>query len=782
MDVRSACRLPVESLLWRPSADSWALTVVCKATFSWSGSELELAEHQEPPTPADLHWDGDEARSLRAASDLVPIKPRVDVVLVGSAFAPGAAPVQRLSARLAVGALDKTIEIVGDPRPERGNQPGAEWGSFVEMPLVYERASGSSTANPVGAGLDAAGGDGSGRQATLYLQHSSLATAAQPAGAAFGPIAPSWPLRRHKLGPHAGSWQLSDLRTQPIPAELDLGFFNHAPPDQQLDRLPDGARVVLENLDREAPLIELRLPMLRPWLTVERQGSFVDEATAEELPTMRCDTLTIDTDRSVMTLVWRTQIALERADESGRVLVSLDPLGTSLVAQSARRRSVPPPPVSTGLPFRRPGPPASAPTPPSGRATPPPAVPPPAVPQPVVPPPAVAQPVVPPPAVPRAVPVSAPTATAVPAPVAPPVAAPSVPPPPAQSVASPVGSAWSPPRASYRPPVEPLVERGASPWVPPEQRGTDGTYAQTIGQQVAGPVESPKPVPAPSSEPAPQPRKLAALERGEVLQLTWFDPVVLPRVRRNAEYAELLAALEHRAREPQLEDAFPDETPASVEDRRDLFEVLARAPALGDDRWAAALASATLVGGRYVPPIVLVAGELALSFDELATLRSTVSIATPLIGADEALKRAVQDARDFLALPDLLSPASVVEGFTSRIVEAFRKLKRGLPASYLESHAERAVLERRLYQKRELHGAPHLRAALYLGGTTRPVPAYLPELLSTKLPLYPRFRVRLLAELHLSEDPLDAHEASLRVVALGRVLSLAQEASGPLPR
>jgi len=300
---------------------------------------------------------------------------------------------------------------------------------------------------------------------------------------------------------------------------------------------------------------------------------------------------------------------------------------------------------------------------------------------------------------------------------------------------------------------------------------------------VAGPAEPAKAAALPASpELGPQPRKAAPLERGEVLQLLWFEPEAVPRARRIPEHAELLAALEHRAREPQLDDASVGKEPAEVEDRRDVFEILARAPALSDERWAAALASATLVGGRYVPPVVLVAGELALAFDELATLRSTVSIATPLVGADEALKRAVQDARDFLALPDLLSPASVVEGFTSRIVDAFRKLKRALPATYLETHAERAVLERRLYQKRELYGASHLRAALHLAGSTRPVPAYLPDALAPKLPLYPRFRVRLLAELHLSEDPLDAHEASLRVVALGRVASLAQDGTGAQPR
>lgn len=765
MDVHSACRLPVASLLWRPSADAWALTVVCKATFTWSGSTLSLAEHQEPPTPADLHWDDDERRSLRAASDLVPIKPRVDVVLVGHAYAPDAAPVSRLSARLAVGAIDKTIELVGGPNAGRSSQPGSDEGTFTEMPLVYERALGSSAANPVGVMPDAQ--EPGARQANLYLQHSALASAASPASASFGPVASSWPERRRKLGAQAASWSAAELCARSLPADLDLSYFNHAPTDQQLDHLPDGARVVLEHLDRDAPLLELSLPPLRPWLTVEREGSLVDEATAEELPSMRCDTLTIDTDRSMMTLVWRAQVALERPDEAGRAIVSLDPLGTSLVAQAARRRSMPAPPASTwpkadatGLPFRKPSgaePAAAAPASRSWPSRPPPAS----------------------TAGPASVPVPVPPAVPVAVPAAAPVAVPAAVPP----AATPVAPPWVAPRASYRPPAEPSVELRASPWVPPEQRSAEGALAQTIGQQVAGPPEPVKAkAPSISPEAGSQPRKAAPLERGEVLQLLWFESEAVPRARRVPEHAELLAALEHRAREPELEDAYTSKEPADVEDRRDVFEILARAPALGDERWAAALASATLVGGRYVPPIVLVAGELALCFDELATLRSTVSIATPLIGADEALKRAVQDARDFLALPDLLSPASVVEGFTARIVDAFRKLKRALPASYLEGHAERAVLERRLYQKRELYGANHLRAALHFAGSTRPVPAYLPEALAPKLPLYPRFRARLLAELHLSEDPLDAHEASLRVVALGRIVSLAQDAQSASPR
>lgn len=88
MDVISYCPLPVASLVWRPRAGSWALTVVAKATFTLEPGESPLAEEQELPFEDDIHWDDDERRSLAAASDLAPYKGRADVIVVGSAHAP----------------------------------------------------------------------------------------------------------------------------------------------------------------------------------------------------------------------------------------------------------------------------------------------------------------------------------------------------------------------------------------------------------------------------------------------------------------------------------------------------------------------------------------------------------------------------------------------------------------------------------------------------------------------------------------------------------------------
>jgi hypothetical protein len=154
----------------------------------------------------------------------------------------------------------------------------------------------------------------------------------------------------------------------------------------------------------------------------------------------------------------------------------------------------------------------------------------------------------------------------------------------------------------------------------------------------------------------------------------------------------------------------------------------------------------------------------------METLKATVTTASPLAAGDELLKSAVHDAREFLAMPDMLSPPGVTESFTSRIEDAFRKGKRAVSATYLETQTERVLLEKRHYQKREVFGAAHLRALLQVGGSSRLVPAYLPEEIAKKLPMFVRFRARMIAEVHLQKDQYETHTAALRVMVMGRVM------------
>ena len=104
--------------------------------------------------------------------------------------------------------------------------------------------------------------------------------------------------------------------------------------------------------------------------------------------------------------------------------------------------------------------------------------------------------------------------------------------------------------------------------------------------------------------------------------------------------------------------------------------------------------------------------------------------------------------------------------------DAFAQGNRMLPPSYLDSHTERMLLEQRHYQKRTVFGEPWIRSVLVPQGSSSPMPAYLPESLTKKLPMFQRFKARIVAEAHMQQDEYENHPAALKVVALGRVVSL----------
>ncbi|WP_044250029.1 DUF2169 domain-containing protein, partial [Chondromyces apiculatus] len=155
MDVVSACALPVSARVWPTLRSGWTLTVVCKATYLLSPVESTLLPTQEAPTEEDTTWDDDPSRSLSASTDILPFKPRADIVLVGSAYAPGKTPARSFVTRLLVGDLDKSIEVhAGRAWTQDGHL--REGPRVTKVPLRYERAAGGpDTWNPVGVRRDA---------------------------------------------------------------------------------------------------------------------------------------------------------------------------------------------------------------------------------------------------------------------------------------------------------------------------------------------------------------------------------------------------------------------------------------------------------------------------------------------------------------------------------------------------------------------------------------------------------------------------------------------------
>jgi hypothetical protein len=320
MDVVSVCPLRVASILWQPQRGGVALTVVAKATFRLQQHEARLAQEQEYPNDDDNFWNDDPARSLSSPTDLVPFKARPDVMLVGHAFAPRNQPVRSLVARITIGDVDKAIEVTCDRTLGHDGQI-REAARFSKMPLRYERAGGGpDTMNPVGvrsdARPDAYGGVALPNLLPAGAQINALADLFVPVG--FGPIAPAWPSRWQKLGRHQARFAASPWNTSPLPEDLDPSYFNAAPEDQRPSEIRDNERLVLENLHPEQPRLVTNLPGLRPAAFAEMPGR------APQRLHMECDTLWIDTDRSLCTLTWRGQIVLETQGQQGRVVVAME--------------------------------------------------------------------------------------------------------------------------------------------------------------------------------------------------------------------------------------------------------------------------------------------------------------------------------------------------------------------------------------------------------------------------------------------------------------------------
>lgn len=861
MEVVSQSPLPVAAQLWQSRPGSWVLTFVTKATFDLQPGKAQLAATQEPIHEQDRHWDDDPTSSVYAPSDLAPLKSRADVLLVGSAYAPKGQSVRSLFARLIIGELDKSVEVHLD-RTFGPDGSLLEGSRFARMPLAYECAAGGpDTTNPIGVRLDVR--DGLGRIKLPNLQPPGLAihgpgTAILPVG--FGPISESWPVRSNRLGRYASTWSSLSLAGTPLPDDIDRAFFNAAPSDQQLAEIAEDARIVMENLHPEWPRLVTNLPGLRPRAVLEGRGG-------HHVLKMRADTLWIDSDRAIACLTFRSHRALERFDEPGRIVISLEeakasspppPLptvpvipaasppkkktkSTTLIPNSPEERKIkeglrqggalpflptavttPPPreeraPMPGGLPFGSAKPagghniqderttsgiglpfvPATTPRaqviptpppPPPVRSTPPgwpvaaAGAPPPPLP-----------PVIPAVVVP---PVVVPAVVVAPPVVAPPLPVPAAPPPVPAVVAPPPVPRASQPGSSGRP--------DDSVWGSGLSRG-DAPATQSIGQVVvaaataanqstpqdatAGVVGASNAAAGPATSfPGKREdarntgtsaiansgiRASSRLDSRDILHLIWYHADSVARICKVPVWRTILQDMEQEPSDDDLDDPAPNRDPIEIEDMRDVFEILAKAASEDVVEVADELTAAVRPGNKFVPPLLLLAGELSFPFDERETLRAIVAIASPLATTDETFKNAVKEAKEFLATgPDQPCPSSLAEGHTARIRESFQRSRRTVPADTLDLQTERALIEGRHYQKRQVLGMNAIRALMHTttgNSNVKPAPVYIPEDIAKKLPLYQRFRARLIVELYFQEDQYESHPAALKALAIGRI-------------
>ncbi len=309
MELLSPQSLAVGVAHWRfqPTQDS--LVVALKGTFQMEPSGKAQPSAEPDPITGDV-FTGEEPElgGCRYASDVVPLKPKADLLLVGTAHPPK--PTSQCSVSFAVGATSLSLRVTGDRQwldEGRASEPLA----FESMPLGYERAFGGASfaANPVGKG--AVGVVGKSRPLPNVEHPSDVAKTAsdQPVPAGFGPLGPHWSYRMSKWPPVTDAWI---ERGWPwAPAELDYAYFNAAQPALQVDYLSGDEKVVCDGLHPEHPRYRCELPGLRPRCFVLDQPG--GKARFREVP-LRLDTLWVDMDAEKLVLVWRGNVPIASRD------------------------------------------------------------------------------------------------------------------------------------------------------------------------------------------------------------------------------------------------------------------------------------------------------------------------------------------------------------------------------------------------------------------------------------------------------------------------------------
>lgn len=292
MEILNETDFPVTPILWEDAQGQAKLTVVVKATFDIKDGRLLSVDSQLPIFTQDIHHGGDFLASVRFESDMVPFKPRADVVLIGKAYAPGAKSVKQIDVSMRIGGVQKTIRVFGDRRWHFANRlkliPSVSPPMpFVRMNLTYENAFGGiDSAEAVYCRENIYGKGITGRKKTKSINGKPLPNLedpydlikswkSTPRPACFG-FYPRGGMPRLR---YAGTYDDDYRRTREpeLPEDFSYEIFNGAHPDLQIVGFLHGDEPVeLVNLCEE-PVLRFNLPGIRPKLTISKWSIDPDE-------------------------------------------------------------------------------------------------------------------------------------------------------------------------------------------------------------------------------------------------------------------------------------------------------------------------------------------------------------------------------------------------------------------------------------------------------------------------------------------------------------------------
>jgi hypothetical protein len=289
-----------------------------KGTFAL-GSEPRPADKQVAPVMAAEYYGDPTTSSIRLPSDLSLVKPGTDVLLVGSAWAPGGRATYWMDVSIAVGPVAKTVRVYGDRVWDSGPAGAVPThpSPFERMPLVWERAFGgtdetekgptSEPRNPVGAGFRMADGTKPlGGMALPNLEDPFAPITSwrdRPQPACFAPIAGHWQPRLSYAGTYDKKWQKT--RAPYLPTDFDPRFFQIASPGLVCPAYLRGGEMVVVHGATPDGALSFRLPAVAVRMTFVLDGR-------PEIRAANLDTVLIEPDHGRVILVWRAVLPCDK--------------------------------------------------------------------------------------------------------------------------------------------------------------------------------------------------------------------------------------------------------------------------------------------------------------------------------------------------------------------------------------------------------------------------------------------------------------------------------------
>jgi len=269
-----------------------------------------------------------------AMLDMCMPKPKGEVLVVGTCFAPGDEPVMASEVRLRMGPIDKTLYVFGDRFWKRRFlffKTISDPLPFAEMAVTYENAFGGPDykKNPLGKGHAAVKTDTGKTSRPLPNiedpQGLIDSPGKKPDPSGFAPIDLTWPQRFNKVGTYDEKWQQERF---PGPAEdMDWTFYNAAPEDQQIEGFFSGDEPFeIKGMHPEKTLIQATLPGFKSRCFINRKTD--GDKQFQEIDT-RLDTVWLfpHAERGIAVHRGVTEVETDDAEDILHMLIAYERIG-----------------------------------------------------------------------------------------------------------------------------------------------------------------------------------------------------------------------------------------------------------------------------------------------------------------------------------------------------------------------------------------------------------------------------------------------------------------------